>query len=121
MAHSLTRSGIVSKGQTEPYWRDAGTIDAYWEANLDLTTVTPALDLYDEFWPINTHQQQLPPAKFIWDAGERRGVALDRLVSGRCIVSGGMGKSSLLFSGTRINSYAHLEGPGVLPPPKPRP
>ncbi|HET8728627.1 MAG TPA: glucose-1-phosphate adenylyltransferase [Alphaproteobacteria bacterium] len=115
LAHSLTRSGIVSEGQTEPYWRDAGTIDAYWEANLDLTTVTPALDLYDEFWPIHTHQLQLPPAKFIWDAGERRGTAIDSLVSGGCVVSGGMVKSSLLFSNVRVNSYAHLEGAVVLP------
>lgn len=115
LAHSLTRSGIISEGQSKPYWRDAGTIDSYWEANLELTTVTPALDLYDDFWPIHTHQVQLPPAKFIWDAGDRRGMAIDSLVAGGCIVSGGMVKSSLLFSSVRVNSYARLEGAVVLP------
>ncbi|MEO3434164.1 glucose-1-phosphate adenylyltransferase [Inquilinus sp. CAU 1745] len=115
LAHSLTQSGIVGEGQTEPYWRDAGTIDSYWEANIDLTTVTPALDLYDEMWPVYTYQAQLPPAKFVWDEGDRRGAALDSIVSGGCVVSGGIVSQSLLFSQVRVNSYARLDGAVVLP------
>lgn len=115
LAHSLTQSGIVGEGQTEPYWRDAGTIDSYWEANIDLTSVTPALDLYDELWPVYTYQAQLPAAKFVWDEGDRRGAALDSIVSGGCVVSGGIVARSLLFSQVRVNSYARLDGAVVLP------
>lgn len=115
LAHSLTQSGIVGEGQTEPYWRDAGTIDSYWEANIDLTSVTPALDLYDELWPVYTYQAQLPAAKFVWDEGDRRGAALDSIVSGGCVVSGGIVSQSLLFSQVRVNSYARLDGAVVLP------
>lgn len=115
LAHSLTQSGIVGEGQTEPYWRDAGTIDSYWEANIDLTSVTPALDLYDELWPVYTYQAQLPAAKFVWDEGDRRGAALDSIVSGGCVVSGGIVCQSLLFSQVRVNSYARLDGAVVLP------
>ncbi len=72
----------------QPYWRDVGTIDAYWEANLELTHVTPALNLYDQAWPIWTYQEQLPPAKFVFDIDGRRGAAIDSMVSGGCIISG---------------------------------
>jgi glucose-1-phosphate adenylyltransferase len=114
-AHPLADSAIITEGQKEAYWRDVGTIDAYWEANIDLTSVTPALDLYDTTWPIYTHQLQLPPAKFVFDDDERRGMAVDSLVSGGCIVSGGRVRRSLLFSEVRVNSHARLDQAVVLP------
>ena len=114
-AHSLRDSCIYNETQSEAYWRDAGTIDAFWAANLDLTTVTPALDLYDENWPIYTYQEQLPPAKFVFDDDDRRGEAIDSLVSGGCIISGGMVRQSLLFSQVRVNSFSQLSEAVVLP------
>lgn len=114
-AHRLQQSAVYSEGQTEAYWRDVGTIDAYWEANLDLAAVTPALDLYDDFWPIYTYQLQLPPAKFVHDSGDRRGLALNSTVSGGCIVSGGEVNGSLLFSGVRVNSFSQVNQSVMLP------
>ena len=114
-AHRLGQSAIFSEGQDEAYWRDVGTIDAYWEANLDLTSVTPALDLYDRRWPIHTYQEQLPPAKFVFDDDDRRGVAINSLVSGGCVVSGATVRRSLLFSEVRVNSYTELDEAVVLP------
>jgi glucose-1-phosphate adenylyltransferase len=99
----------------EPYWRDVGTIDAYWEANIDLTAVEPMLDMYDKTWPIVTYQEQLPPAKFVFNQEGRRGMALDSLVSGGCIVSGAAIDRSLLFSNCRVNSYCKLEEAVLLP------
>ena len=98
-----------------PYWRDVGTIDAYWEANLDLTHVTPDLNLYDDAWPIWTYQEQLPPAKFVFDSEERRGVAFDSLVSGGCIISGSAVRRSLLFSNVHVHSYCSIEDSVILP------
>ena len=98
-----------------PYWRDVGTIDAYWEANLDLTMVLPHLNLYDEDWPIWTHQEQLPPAKSVFDDDDRRGQALDSLVSGGCIISGGSVRRSLLFSNVQVRSYSSIEDSVILP------
>jgi len=98
-----------------PYWRDVGTIDAYWEANLDLTHVTPDLNLYDDHWPIWTYQEQLPPAKFVFENEERRGVALDSLVSGGCIISGSAVRRSLLFSKVHVHSYCSIEDSVILP------
>lgn len=115
MAHRFGDSAVVSEPGDEPYWRDVGTVDAYWEANIDLTTVTPALNLYDTTWPINTYQEQLPPAKFVFDEEDRRGVATDSLVSGGCVVSGASVSRSLLFSRVRVNSYAVLDQAVVLP------
>jgi glucose-1-phosphate adenylyltransferase len=115
LAHRLQDSAIYTRDQTEPYWRDVGTIDAYWEANIGLTSVKPELDLYDPSWPIFTYQEQLPPAKFVFNDEDRRGVAVDSLVSGGCIVSGGCVERSLLFSKVRVNSYAHLREAVVLP------
>jgi glucose-1-phosphate adenylyltransferase len=115
LAHSLRDSAIYNVGQTEPYWRDVGTIDAYWEANIDLTTVTPALDLYDRDWPVHTYQEQLPPAKFVFDTGDRIGTALNSTVSGGCVVSGATVRQSLLFSQVRVNSYAKLSEAVILP------
>ncbi|RMF85556.1 MAG: glucose-1-phosphate adenylyltransferase, partial [Nitrospirae bacterium] len=91
------------------YWRDVGTVDAYYEANMDLVAVSPKLNLYDPRWPIHTHQEDCPPAKFVFaDEGERAGIALDSIVSGGCIVSGGRVVRSVLASRVRINSYAEV-------------
>ncbi|MBF0561897.1 MAG: glucose-1-phosphate adenylyltransferase [Alphaproteobacteria bacterium] len=106
---------IRKKEGSEPYWRDVGTVDAYWAANIDLTTVTPELDLYDSNWPIWTYQVQQPSAKFVFDNDERRGMAVDSLLSAGCVVSGGVVRRSLLFSMVRVNSYTLLEDTLVLP------
>jgi glucose-1-phosphate adenylyltransferase len=98
-----------------PYWRDVGTIDAYWEANLDLTHVTPNLNLYDDRWPIWTYQEQLPPAKFVFDMPDRCGRALESLVSGGCIISGSTVRRSLLFSNVHVHSYCDIEDAVILP------
>lgn len=104
---------IIPEGK--PYWRDVGTVDAYWEANMDLISITPDLNLYDPTWPIWTYQEQWPPAKFIFDDDDRRGMAVDSMVSGGCVVSGAQVKRSLLFSNVRVNSYAKLDQSVVLP------
>ncbi len=91
-----------------PYWRDVGTIDAYWEANIDLTATRPLLNLYDRDWPIWTYQMQVPPAKFVHNMGDRVGVAIESLVSGGNIISGHVNRS-VLFSNVRINSYARVD------------
>ena len=99
----------------EPYWRDVGTVDAYWEANMELTKVTPELNLYDQDWPIWTYQEQLPPAKFVFDDEGRRGMAVDSMVSGGCIISGSMVRRSLLFSNVRVHSFCTIEDSVILP------
>jgi len=99
----------------QAYWRDVGTIDAFWEANLELIGVTPELNLYDNEWPIWTHQEQLPPAKFVFDDKDRRGMAVDSMVSGGCIISGAMVKHSLLFSNVTVSSYTYIESSVILP------
>jgi glucose-1-phosphate adenylyltransferase len=114
-AHRFQRSCIYSDPNAEPYWRDVGTIDAYWEANIDLTRIKPSLDLYDSIWPIFTYQEQLPPAKFVHDTADRRGAAINSLVSGGCIVSGATVRESLLFSQVRVNSYAQIRRSVILP------
>jgi len=115
VAHPFAESCIAGATETEPYWRDVGTVDAYWSANIDLTAINPALDMYDTAWPIWTHQEQLPPAKFVFDDDGRRGMAVDSLVSGGCIVSGSAVRHSLLFSKVRVNSYCKVEGAVLLP------
>lgn len=97
------------------YWRDVGTLDAYWEANMDLVHVIPQLNLYDDRWPIWTWQLQSPPAKFVFDDPDRRGKAIDSMVSGGCIVSGSRVRRSLLFSGVRVHSYSMVEDSIILP------
>ena len=97
------------------YWRDVGTLDAYWEANMDLVQVTPQLNLYEDRWPIWTWQPQSPPAKFVFDDGARRGEAIDSTVSGGCIISGATVRRSMLFSCVRVHSYALVEDSIVLP------
>ncbi|MFA5938869.1 MAG: glucose-1-phosphate adenylyltransferase [Sinimarinibacterium sp.] len=97
------------------YWRDVGTVDAFWEANMELLAVTPPLNLYDRDWPIWTYQEQLPPAKFVFDDADRRGVALNSMVSGGCIVSGARVWRSLLFSNVRVESHSEVEESVILP------
>lgn len=100
---------------TQAYWRDVGTIDSYWTANLELIGVTPELNLYDQDWPIWTYQEQLPPAKFVFDDEERRGMAVDSMVSGGCIISGATVRHSLLYSNVMVYSYASVEDSVILP------
>ncbi len=114
VAHRFSSSWVGDEGAS-PYWRDVGTVDGYWEANLDLTKLTPSLNLYDAAWPIWTYQEQVPPAKFVHDEGERRGTAIDSLVSGGSVVSGARVQRSLLFSSVRVNSYSLVEDSVVLP------
>ena len=97
------------------YWRDVGTVDSFWRANLELIGVTPELNLYDDKWPIWTYQEQLPPAKFVFDDENRRGMAVDSMVSGGCIISGAVVKHSLLFSNVRVHSFSKVEDSVVLP------
>jgi glucose-1-phosphate adenylyltransferase len=115
VAHRFTKScvGVTAKG--EAYWRDVGTVDAYWEANVDLTDFEPALDLYDRDWPIWTYSEITPPAKFVHDEDGRRGMATSSLVSGGCILSGSRVDKSLLFTGVRAHSYSQLERVIALP------
>ena len=105
----------VGMNENRPYWRDVGTVDAYWAANVDLIHVTPELSLYDDVWPIWTYQEQLPPAKFVFDDEGRRGMALDSMVSGGCILSGSTVRRSLLFSNVRVHSFCTVEDSVILP------
>jgi glucose-1-phosphate adenylyltransferase len=99
----------------QPYWRDVGTVDAFWEANIELVGVTPELNLYDNEWPIWTYQEQLPPAKFVFDDEDRRGMAVDSMVSGGCVISGSKVRHSLLFSNVKVHSYCEITDSVVLP------
>jgi glucose-1-phosphate adenylyltransferase len=101
--------------KAQNYWRDVGTVDAYYEANLELVQVSPELNIYDEQWPIWTYQEQLPPAKFVFDDADRRGAAIDSMVSGGCIISGSRVAKSLLFSNVRVHDYSQVEGAVLLP------
>ncbi|MGE5490568.1 MAG: glucose-1-phosphate adenylyltransferase [Actinomycetota bacterium] len=114
-AHRFADSCVGMTTNDVPYWRDVGTIDAYWEANMELTKVTPELNLYDKNWPIWTYQEQLPPAKFVFDDDDRRGTAADSLVSGGCIISGATVQRSLLFSSVHVHSWATVEDCVILP------
>jgi len=114
-AQSFEQSCVGMGDDNVPYWRDVGTIDSYWEANMELTKVVPDLNMYDQDWPIWTHQEQLPPAKFVFDEDGRRGMAIDSLVSGGCIVSGSVVRRSLLFSDVRVNGYCTIEDSVLLP------
>ena len=114
VAHPFSRS-CVNMTDGRPYWRDVGTLDAYWEANMELTKVVPDLNLYDKNWPVWTYQEQLPPAKFVFDDAGRRGTALDSLVSGGCVISGAQVRRSLLFSSVHVHSFAQIEDSVVLP------
>jgi glucose-1-phosphate adenylyltransferase len=115
VAHKFADSCVTSGHESEPYWRDVGTIDAFWQANIDLTDFVPKLDLYDNSWPIWTYGEIVPPAKFIHDEDGRRGMAVSSLVSGDCIVSGSEVRNSLLFTGCRTHSFSSLDYVVALP------
>ena len=113
-AHHFADS-CVNIVEGRPYWRDVGTVDAYWEANLDLTAVVPELNLYDPAWPIMSLQQQLAPAKFVFDEEGRRGMAVNSLISSGCIVSGATVRRSVLFSNVRVGENSLIEDAVILP------
>jgi len=115
VAHQFSDSCVRSGDDPRSYWRDVGTVDAYWGANIDLTDVVPELDLYDRAWPIWTYAEITPPAKFVHDEDGRRGQAVTSLVSGACIISGAALRRSLLFTGVHVNSYANVENAVIMP------
>lgn len=113
--HQKVNAFEFGNGEKNNYWRDVGTIDSFWQANMELVEPVPALNLYDAEWPIWTYQEQLPPAKFVWDKEGRRGEAVNSVVSGGCIISGSHLKQSLCFSNVRVHSYSHIEEAVILP------
>ncbi|WP_299649159.1 glucose-1-phosphate adenylyltransferase [uncultured Jannaschia sp.] len=115
MAHRFTESCVKHTPEAPAYWRDVGTVDAYWKANIDLTDFNPDLDLWDKNWPIWTYSESVPPAKFIHDEECRRGLAISSMVSGGCIISGTEVRESLLFTRVHTNSYATLTRVVALP------
>ena len=115
IAHPFDLSCVKTSPEAASYWRDVGTVDAYWTSNIDLTATIPELDLYDQEWPIWTYQPTLPSAKFVFDDNGRRGMAVDSLVAGGCIVSGSEVRRSVLFSGVRIHSFSSIEESVILP------
>ncbi len=114
-AQPFSESCVGGAEGTEPYWRDVGTIDSYWAANMEMAKVSPDLNLYDEEWPIWTHQEQTPPAKFVFDDDNRRGAAIDSTVSGGVIISGATVRRSILFSRCRVHSFSLVEDSVLLP------
>lgn len=115
MAHRFTDSCVRESAEAPAYWRDVGTVDAFWKANIDLTDFTPELDLWDRTWPIWTYSEAAPPAKFVHDEEDRRGLAISSLVSGGCIISGTEVRNSLLFTQVHTNSYAVLDQAVIMP------
>lgn len=115
VAHPFGLSCVKSSPDAPSYWRDVGTVDAYWQANIDLTGTLPELDMYNRDWPIWTYQEQLPPAKFVFNDDGRRGCAVDSLVSGGCIISGAAINRSVLFSKVLVRSYSDVQESVVLP------
>lgn len=115
VAHPFSRSCVRSSEEEEPYWRDVGTIDAFWQANIDLTDFVPKLDIYNNSWPIWTYSELMPPAKFIHNEEGRRGHAISSMVSGGCIISGSQLERCLLFTGVKTRSYSTLEGVIAMP------
>jgi glucose-1-phosphate adenylyltransferase len=115
LAHPFSMSCIRNPNGAPPYWRDVGTIDAFWSANLDLASINPELDIYDTDWPIWTYQRQLPPAKFVPDEHGKHGMAVNTMVSGGCIVSGSHVVNSVLFSLVRVHSFCSLDEVVLLP------
>jgi glucose-1-phosphate adenylyltransferase len=114
-AHRFSRSCVRSGMEAEAYWRDVGTVDAYWEANIDLTAVVPALDLFDRDWPIWTYAEITSPAKFVHDQEGRRGCAISSLVAGGSIISGATVTHSLLSNHVHVHSYAQIDNSVLLP------
>ena len=115
VAHRFTSSCVRHRDEAPAYWRDVGTVDAYWQANIDLTNFDPDLNLWDTNWPIWTYSEASPPAKFIHDEEERRGSAVSSLVSGGCIISGTRIRNSLLFTQVHTNSFSSLDHVVALP------
>jgi glucose-1-phosphate adenylyltransferase len=115
VAHRFSESCVMTGTEPRPYWRDVGTVDAFWQANIDLTYFVPELDIYSRDWPIWTYGEVTPPAKFIHDEEDRRGSAVSSMVSGGCIISGSNVLESLLFTGVHCHSYSHLERVVALP------
>lgn len=115
VAHRFSDSCVRGKDETGVYWRDVGTLDAYWEGNIDLTQVIPQLDMYDRDWPIWSHAEMVPPAKFVHDEDGRRGEAVSSLVSGNCIISGSHVNRSLLFTSVLARSWSRVEESVILP------
>jgi glucose-1-phosphate adenylyltransferase len=115
VAHHFAQSCVRSTAESDVYWRDVGTVNAYWSANIDLTDVVPKLDLYDRDWPIWTYGEITPPAKFVHDLDGRRGMAISSLVSGGCIVSGAALTNTLLNTGVHVHSYANINNAVILP------
>ena len=118
VAHPFDMSCVTRArhgANAKAYWRDVGTIDAFWAANLDLASITPELDIYDTDWPIWTYQRQLPPAKFVLDRDGKHGMTVNTIISGGCIVSGSHVKDSVLFSGVRVHSFCRIEEAVLLP------
>ncbi len=114
VAHRFAQSCVRSSSEIQSYWRDVGTVDAYWEANIDLTDFVPGLDLYDHEWPIWTYGEIVPPAKFVHDEPGRRGQAISSMVSGGCIVSGSSVNRSMLFTGVHTHSWSEIDGAVIL-------
>lgn len=114
-AHPFDLSCVTQNLDLPPYWRDVGTIDAYWRTNLDLASVTPELDMYDQTWPIRTHMEPLPPAKFVQNRSGGHGMTMNSLIAGGCIVSGSEVAYSVLFPRVRINSFCHIDSAILLP------
>jgi glucose-1-phosphate adenylyltransferase len=115
VAHRFSRSCVRAESELAPYWRDVGTLDAYWQANIDLTDVVPSLDLYDHSWPLWTYSEVTPPAKFVHNEDGRRGSATSSLVAGGCIVSGSSLHRSLLFSEVRTHSFSSVTESIIMP------
>jgi len=115
VAHRFTDSCVRADRDHEAYWRDVGTVDAYWEANIDLTDMVPSLDLYESDWPIWTYAEITPPAKFVHNEEGRRGMAVSSLVSGDCLISGATVRKSLLFTGVRVRSFSEVREVVALP------
>jgi glucose-1-phosphate adenylyltransferase len=113
--HVMAFMFLSDDEQSAPYWRDVGTLDAFWQANMDLIAITPELNIYDQDWPIWTHLKQSPPAKFVFNDDAHRGYAVDSIVSGGCIVSGAEISQSLLFSDVHVHSYSKIEQSVILP------
>lgn len=115
VAHPFGMSCITNANGAPPYWRDVGTLDAFWAANLDLASISPELDIYDTDWPIWTYQRQLPPAKFIPDHNGMHGMTVNTIVSGGCIVSGSHVVQTVLFSNVRVRSFCNIHQSVLLP------
>jgi glucose-1-phosphate adenylyltransferase len=113
--HDIYAFPFISDGENEAYWRDVGTLDSFWQANMELVAPVPALNIYDKKWPIWTYQEQLPPAKFVWEDENRTGTAINSVVSGGCIISGATLRRSLCFSNVRVHSFSEIEDSVILP------